>query len=145
MFLNIHKVYIKKLVPAACNYIKKETLVQVFEFRETLKDTCGGCFWSFLLRWSSLHFILKWQDWKNFTKLVPSDIFLGFTKLNPKAVTRMCSIKTLFLEISENFQKQICARVLYYIDENWNHFIKEYLEQFSKKTHFGRPKQWRKC
>ena len=82
--------------------------------------------------WSLLHFILKWQDCKNFTKLVPLDFFLGFTKLNPKAVAQMCSIKKLFLEILENLQKNICAWVLYYIDKNWYHFIKEYLEQFSK-------------
>ena len=63
---------------------------------------------------------------------MPSDFFLGFTKLNPKAVAWMCSIKKLFLEISKNLQKNICARVLYYIDKNWYHFIKEYLEQFSK-------------
>ena len=86
----------------------------------------------FLLSKSFIHFTLKWQDCKNFTKLVPSDFFLGFTKLNPKAVPRMCSIKKLFLEISENLQKNICARVLYYTDKNWCHFIKEYLEQFSK-------------
>ena len=43
----------------------------------------------------------------------------------------MCSIKKLFLEILENLQKNICARVLYYIDNNRYHFIKEYLEQFS--------------
>ena len=43
-----------------------------------------------------------------------------------------CSIKKLFLEISENLQKNIFARVLYHIDKNWYHFVKEYLEQFSK-------------
>ena len=90
------------------------------------------------LSWSSLHLILKWQDCKNLTKLVPSDFFLGFTKLNPKAVARMCSLKRLFLEISENLQKSICARVLYYIDTNWYHFVKEYLEQFSKFRQTGR-------
>ena len=62
----------------------------MFEFHETFKDTFfnrntfSGCFWSFLLSWCSLHFIWKWHDCKNFTKLVSSDFFLGFTKLNPK-------------------------------------------------------------
>ena len=46
-------------------------------------------------------------------------------------MTQMCSIKKLFLEISKNLQKNICARVLYYTN-NWYHFIKEYLEEFSK-------------
>ena len=44
----------------------------------------------------------------------------------------MFSIKNVFLEISENLQKNICARALYYIDKNWYHFIGEHLEQFSK-------------
>ena len=47
MFLKFHKIYSKKPVPAACNFIYKETLnfiyketlVQVFEFHETFKDT----------------------------------------------------------------------------------------------------------
>ena len=65
----------------------------------------------FLLSRSFLHFILKWQDCKNFTKLVPSKFFLGFTKLNPKAVAQMCSIKKLFLEISQNSQENMCRNL----------------------------------
>ena len=66
--------------------------------------------WLFLLSWSFLHFTIDWWDYKKFTKLVPSDFFLEFTKLNPKAVAQMCSIKKLFQVISENSLKNICAR-----------------------------------
>ena len=38
VFLKFHKIYSKKNVPAACNFIQKETLLQVFDFRETFKD-----------------------------------------------------------------------------------------------------------
>ena len=96
---------------------KKETLLQEFEFHETFKDiilnrtppvVASGLF-------SSLYFISKPQDCKNFIKLVASDFFLGFRKLNTKAVARMCSIKKLFLEISGNSQKNICARKYFLI------------------------------
>ena len=40
-----------------------------------------------------------------------TDFFLGFTKFNPKAVARICSIKKLFLEILQNSSENICARV----------------------------------
>ena len=38
-FLKFHKIYSKKPVPVACNFIEKDTLLQVFEFCETFKDT----------------------------------------------------------------------------------------------------------
>ena len=44
------------------------------------------------------------------------DFFLGFTKLNPTAVAWLCSIKMLFLEISQNSQESICARVSFLIN-----------------------------
>ena len=44
------------------------------------------------------------------------DFFLGFTKLNPKAVAWLCSIKMLFLEISQNSRESICARVSFLIN-----------------------------
>ena len=160
MSLKFHKIYSKKHVPTACNS-KKRLCYRCFNLVKLLRAPflIEYLWWLLLVfsfKLSSLHFILKWQDCKNFTELVPSDFFLGFTKLNPKAVARMCSLKRLFLEISENLQKSICARVLYYIDTNWYHFVKEYLEQFSKfrqtdrqtyfgsftrlQTHFGSPK-----
>ena len=37
--LKICKVYSKKPVPVALNFIWEETLLQVFEFRETFKNT----------------------------------------------------------------------------------------------------------
>ena len=39
LFLKFHKIYSKKPVPVACNFIEKETLLQVFEFCETFRDT----------------------------------------------------------------------------------------------------------
>ena len=39
MFLKFHKIYGKNPVPVACNFIEKETLLQLFESCETLKDT----------------------------------------------------------------------------------------------------------
>ena len=58
LFLKFHKIYSKKPVPVACNFIEKETLLQVFEFCETFKDTfliehlmSSACIWyqNFLL------------------------------------------------------------------------------------------------
>ena len=40
-----------------------------------------------------------------------TDFFQGFTKLNPQAVSWMCSIKKLFLEILQNSEENIYARV----------------------------------
>ena len=101
------QLYLKRDCYRCLNFVK---LLRT-PFLTSFFNTSGGCFWCFLLSWSFLHFILKWQDCKIFTKLVPSDFFLGLTKLNPKAVTWMCSIKKLFLEILENSQKNICTRV----------------------------------
>ena len=127
-FKNRSEVFCKKGVlkisqnlpePARPATLFKKRLLQVVELRETSKGTffnrtsLAGCFWSFLLSWSFLHFILKWQDCKNFTKLVPSDFFLGFTKLYPKAVTRMCSIRKLFLEILEIHWKTFVLESLF--------------------------------
>ena len=39
VFLQFNKIYSKKRVPVACNFIKKETLLQVFECCETFWDT----------------------------------------------------------------------------------------------------------
>ena len=39
LFLKFYKIYSKKPVPVAYNFIQKETLLQVFEFCETFRDT----------------------------------------------------------------------------------------------------------
>ena len=70
MFLKFHKIYSKKPVPVACNFIEKETLLQVFEFCETFKDiffnrTPHKIFLLFYIK-------MTWQDCKYFTKLVTS-------------------------------------------------------------------------
>ena len=39
VFLKFYKIYSKKPVPVADNFIQKETLLQVFEFCETFRDT----------------------------------------------------------------------------------------------------------
>ena len=47
-----------------------------------------------------------------------SKIFTQDTKIDPlliEAVVRTCSVKKLFLEISENSQKNACARVSFLI------------------------------
>ena len=53
------------------------------------------------------------KESQNITKInvVPSQTSFYDLQLNPKAVARVCSIKKLFLEISQNSQKNICARV----------------------------------
>ena len=43
------------------------------------------------------------------------DFFLGLTKLNPKPVAGMYSMKKLFLEILQNSQVIICARASFLI------------------------------
>ena len=44
-----------------------------------------------------------------------TNFFPEFTKLNPKAVDQMYSIKKLFLEICQDPQENICARVSFSI------------------------------
>ena len=38
LFLKFHKIYSKKPVPVACNFIEKGTLLQLFEICESFKD-----------------------------------------------------------------------------------------------------------
>ena len=63
------------------------------------------------------HFIVKWQDCKNFTKLISSwTSFLGLQILIQKQYPRWKVLyKKLFLEISQNSQENICARVSFLI------------------------------
>ena len=39
VFLKFDKIYSEKTVPVASNFIEKKTLLQVFEFCETFKET----------------------------------------------------------------------------------------------------------
>ena len=68
-----HRISSKKPMSVVCNFIKKETLLHVFECCETFGDTIfkrtPPVVVSFLLSRFFLHFWLKWRNSKNFTKL----------------------------------------------------------------------------
>ena len=89
--------------PQACNFIKKETLAQVFswEFCQTFKNT----------------FVIE-DLW---CPLLPSQMFLKYSSRISiereilfrfkEAVVQSCSVKTVFLKISQKSQENTCSRV----------------------------------
>ena len=64
-------------------------------------------FSSFYIKMTELQELYYTNSFTNF--------FPEFTKLNPKAVDQMYSIKKLFLEICQDPQENICARVSFSI------------------------------
>ena len=97
--------------PQACSFIKKETLTQVFscEFCEHvfLQDTSGGC----QLQITTFSGRTDFESIKNNFGGVHS-----FARLHTsEAFVQKCSVKKVFLNISQNPHENTCARVSFLI------------------------------
>ena len=113
---------------SACNFIKKETLAQVFScelseisknnffYRTPLKDCFLNMFWMHrcmhfqlttpCLAFTILEYRILYQQDRRSKETVP---YVGYQQYLD-AVVQRCSVKNMFLEISQNSQESTCVR-----------------------------------
>ena len=105
-FLNFARFTAKNLCLRPATLFKKRLCYRCLKFEKPLRTpfSIEHFLWLLLVFYFKLifpSFYIKMARLYEFYKTSSfADFFLGFTKLNPKAVPWMCSIKKLFLEIN---------------------------------------------